>query len=335
MRQRVRLTATANEWALNGRDTSYLLRGSALAEVQGLTGLSPLAREFVDASQRREQWEARREVRRARGVAVGAVLLSIVAFTLGAIAVWLCYGAANLLAGPRVALIAATIHAINPFQIFQVGIVSSEGFTAFMLLLVVYATLRWQAAMEEQPAWRQGAHLLLVVAALGVGMLTRSAFGPIGAVTVLYIGLVAWRTTKRGSEALVWAGAVVVGCSLIVGPWLVRNHRLFGVWMLESKIGLNLNTGFHDLADGTADRDFVDTPPGKLALERKPKSVTLLRVNVCTGKSTSTTAKVAANGTFKFTMRGPDAGSPYVLYRVRAKLAGTGRTYTTQVAVTG
>jgi len=32
-------------------------------------------------------------------------------------------------------------------------------------------------------------------------------------------------------------------------------------------------------------------------------------------------------------MSGPDAGSAYVLYRVTAKLAGTGRTYSTQVAV--
>jgi len=34
-------------------------------------------------------------------------------------------------------------------------------------------------------------------------------------------------------------------------------------------------------------------------------------------------------------MRGPDAGSRYVLYRVTATLAGSGKTYSTQVAVTG
>ena len=70
-------------------------------------------------------------------------------------------------------------------------------------------------------------------------------------------------------------------------------------------------------------------------LDGKPKTVTLIRVNVCTKASTTTKAKVAKDGTFSFTMRGPDAGSPYVLYRVTAKLGGTGRTYSTQVAVTG
>ncbi|MDA0180350.1 Ig-like domain-containing protein [Solirubrobacter phytolaccae] len=74
---------------------------------------------------------------------------------------------------------------------------------------------------------------------------------------------------------------------------------------------------------------------GTLALKRLPKTVTLTRVNVCSGKRVGTTAKVAKNGRFTFTMRGPDAGSPYVLYRVQAKLAGTGRTYSTQVAVAG
>ena len=74
---------------------------------------------------------------------------------------------------------------------------------------------------------------------------------------------------------------------------------------------------------------------GKLALKRLPKQVTLTRVNVCSGQRSATAAKVAKNGTFTFTMRRPDAGSPYVLYRVSAKLAGIGKTYSTQVAVAG
>lgn len=74
---------------------------------------------------------------------------------------------------------------------------------------------------------------------------------------------------------------------------------------------------------------------GKLALKRLPKTVTLTRVNVCSGARSATSAKISKTGAFAFTMRGPDAGSPYVLYRVTAKLAGTGKTYSTQVAVTG
>ncbi|WP_157592211.1 Ig-like domain-containing protein [Solirubrobacter soli] len=73
---------------------------------------------------------------------------------------------------------------------------------------------------------------------------------------------------------------------------------------------------------------------GRLAINRKPKTATVLRVNVCTGRRTATTIKVSPSGAFTFTMRGPDAGSPYVLYRVTAKLAGNGKTYTTQVAAT-
>ena len=74
---------------------------------------------------------------------------------------------------------------------------------------------------------------------------------------------------------------------------------------------------------------------GKLDLKTRPKQVTVSRANVCTKKSTSTKAKVSKSGSFSFTMRGPDEGSPYVLYRVSAKLGGNGKTYSTQVAVAG
>jgi hypothetical protein len=54
----------------------------------------------------------------------------------------------------------------------------------------------------------------------------------------------------------------------------------------------------------------------------------------CTKKRTATRAKVSKTGTFTFTMRPRDAGTPYALYRVQAKIGRTSRSYSTQVAVT-
>jgi hypothetical protein len=73
---------------------------------------------------------------------------------------------------------------------------------------------------------------------------------------------------------------------------------------------------------------------GKLTLKKRPKTATLYRENVCTKQRVATTLKLSKSGTFSFTMRGPDAGSPYVLYRVSAKLGGAGKTFSTQIAVT-
>ena len=42
-------------------------------------------------------------------------------------------------------------------------------------------------------------------------------------------------------------------------------------------------------------------------------------------------AEWAKSGAFTLALRGPDAGSPYVLYRVSAKLGG--KTYSTEGAV--
>ena len=174
---------------------------------------------------------------------------------LGTCAVWLCYGSASLLAGRQVGLLAAMIHAFNPFQVFQVAIVASEGFAAFMLLLVVYVTLRWQAAMEKRSTSSPVIATVFVALALGVGILTRSAFSPIALITLLYMARIAHRATKSPWRAAGWVSAVAVGCLLLVGPWLLRNHRLWDQWMLESKIGLNLNSGFHDLADASPSRE--------------------------------------------------------------------------------
>jgi 4-amino-4-deoxy-L-arabinose transferase-like glycosyltransferase len=172
---------------------------------------------------------------------------------LGTLAVWLCYKVGSLAAGREVGLLAALIHAVNPFQIFQVALVAVEGFTAVLLLLVVYAVLRWQAATENNSGTSPATAAAFLAVALGVGMLTHSAFSWIALFTLLYMAFVAYRAGKSTRQIAGWIGAVAMGSMILVGPWLLRNHRIWDVWMVESKAGLNLNTGFHDLADGSAD----------------------------------------------------------------------------------
>jgi hypothetical protein len=72
---------------------------------------------------------------------------------------------------------------------------------------------------------------------------------------------------------------------------------------------------------------------GRLDVERPPTRVTIYRKNACGKQRAAGRVKVSRSGRFSFAMRRPDAGNPYALYRVSARLP-KGQTYSTQVAVT-
>jgi WD40 repeat protein len=76
LRQRLRLTAAADQWLMHGRDPESLLRGAALDEASRHTDLNVLESEYLDASraaqeraQREREEAAWREVEHARSLA--------------------------------------------------------------------------------------------------------------------------------------------------------------------------------------------------------------------------------------------------------------------------
>jgi WD40 repeat protein/class 3 adenylate cyclase len=89
-----RLAAAAREWGEADRESSYLLRGSNLAQFELLAGgrtvaLTDLEREFVDASRAANELELarqRRQNRRLKGLLAGAVGLLLLAVIAGVLA---------------------------------------------------------------------------------------------------------------------------------------------------------------------------------------------------------------------------------------------------------
>jgi WD40 repeat protein/class 3 adenylate cyclase len=89
-----RLAAATREWDGAGREPSYLLRGSNLAQFELLAGdsmiaLTALEREFVEASTAANELELarhRRQNRRLKGLLAGAVALLLLAVVAGALA---------------------------------------------------------------------------------------------------------------------------------------------------------------------------------------------------------------------------------------------------------
>src|SRR6476620_9663202 len=89
-----RLATGAREWQEAGREPSYLLRGSNLAQFGSLAAestiaLTELEREFVEASTAANELELarqRRQNRRLKGLLVGAVGLLVLAIIAGVLA---------------------------------------------------------------------------------------------------------------------------------------------------------------------------------------------------------------------------------------------------------
>jgi WD40 repeat protein/class 3 adenylate cyclase len=89
-----RLAAAAREWEEADRESSYLLRGSNLAQFELLAGestiaLTELEREFVEASTAANELELarqRRQNRRLKGLLIGAVALLVLALIAGVLA---------------------------------------------------------------------------------------------------------------------------------------------------------------------------------------------------------------------------------------------------------
>ena len=79
IRQRLRLTATAEQWDTRSRDSEVLLRGSLLDEALDYEDLNDLEREFVRASQKAQRQEAVRQRRMIlfRWAALGAIIVLI------------------------------------------------------------------------------------------------------------------------------------------------------------------------------------------------------------------------------------------------------------------
>ena len=141
---------------------------------------------------------------------------------IGVVAVWLIFLIAQRLFGPRVALAAGALATIYPPFISYAGWLLTETIGTTLLLAVVYALLR---GLDSQD-WRPWA---LAGAASGVLILHREEFLVVIGLCVLTLAAlrVAWRRL----------GLMVLVIGLMMMPWVVRNFRHYGEFVLISPGG--------------------------------------------------------------------------------------------------
>jgi hypothetical protein len=150
--------------------------------------------------------------------------------TLAAAGVLLVIVLGRRLAGPLAGLVAGGIAAVHPLWIQHPGLLMSEA----VHLVIVPGVLLAAVAVLDRPSWRRAA-LLGGLAGLA-GLVRAEAVG-----LVLLVGLPAavlaaggWRARAR------WAGLVLLGAAVVVGPWLLRNQRELDTLTMSTNSGKTL-----------------------------------------------------------------------------------------------
>jgi 4-amino-4-deoxy-L-arabinose transferase-like glycosyltransferase len=163
---------------------------------------------------------------------------------LGAATVCLIALIARRAAGPRAGAVAAVIAAVYPSLVWSSAYVLSEALYSFVALAVAWVL---QIAVER---WRHDrtAGVAMSVAAgalIGGAVLVRPAM-------LLFIPLaLLWLLTRRRGVMGVLVIAAVIA---VVGPWTLRNWRVYDRFVLvASEGGVTFWTGNHPLATGEGD----------------------------------------------------------------------------------
>lgn len=174
---------------------------------------------------------------------------------VGACGVWLIAAIARRTAGARAALAAAAAAAVYPPLVWL---------PAYALSETLCSTLMMGAALAltiERSRPMSAARIALAAVLTGAAILVRPAmifFVPFAA------GWLVVRDRKPAiTPALARAGLFVAVAASCVLPWMARNHRVYGRWMIAAEGGVTFWTGNHPLARG--DGDLATNPPLKRA----------------------------------------------------------------------
>ncbi len=164
-------------------------------------------------------------------------------------------------AGPRAGVAAAAIGAVYPPLVWAPSYALSETlFSAVALAAAAVLDTRGQISIVDPRRWIENRDLTPGVSALA-GVITGAAI-LIRPVMVFFLPLAAlWMLARR---AYAGVAIFVVAALLVVLPWTIRNHRVYGRWIaVASEGGVTFWTGNHPLAKG--DGDLAANPDLKRA----------------------------------------------------------------------
>ena len=173
---------------------------------------------------------------------------------LGTLAIAVCYLCARLVFGETVALMAASLQAINPYKIDQVVQIASEGFACLLLLLSMYFLIRVRRDGVLRPT---NPNLNLLAITLAVGVLTRSVFLPIAAAMWLFLLFDQYWSTRSVYHTLRALSLPTFVAALCVSPWFIRNYQVWNQLVYNTKSGLVMRIAYHPNAEPAKESPFL------------------------------------------------------------------------------
>jgi len=187
--------------------------------------------------------------------------VQLVQAVVGAAGLVLIAAIAGRAGGPRSAVAAAAIAAVYPPLVWMPSYALSETLYSTVALAVALLLQKGDRSLFRPgvngpvPFSEKGTGPFFAGVLAGVAILIRPAM-------VFFLPLATlWMVAKRAYLAAAVFGVVAL---LVVAPWTIRNHRVYGRWIVvASEGGVTFWTGNHPLAKG--DGDLAANPEIKRA----------------------------------------------------------------------
>ncbi len=160
---------------------------------------------------------------------------------LGAFSALLLAWLGRCLAGERIGIISGLLFSLYPVYVYWCSLPLSLTVDVFLLLLGICLAL-WSTA--DKKLWK----VFLAGAVMGLTALSKSFYLTFPALYLAWL----WLYQKARFRELIYIGAVwATACVLVIMPWTIRNHNVFGQWVpLTTNGGANLWYGNNDQATG-------------------------------------------------------------------------------------
>lgn len=157
----------------------------------------------------------------------GSIAAFVVAEAIvSTLSVWLVHHATQRLAGPRAALLAAALYAFFPYAFFHDTQLQETVLYVFLSLAAFVLVLR-AVERDSRPLF------FLAGLVAGLAILTRVSHSAV----VLFTSLGLFFFARRARRAIPW---LVVGTVVTLAPWVIRNGRITGRYVLTSETGFAL-----------------------------------------------------------------------------------------------
>jgi uncharacterized membrane protein len=205
---------------------------------------------------------------------------------LGTLTVWLVYRLVDEVAGPDrgpcgpagaageagshdgIARMAAGLACVHPYLILMSSLILSEALFVPLALAVLWGMgALWNRFGRNSAPQQRGGKLATAGIALGVGVAAGGAIlvRPSWSLFVPFL-VGSWLVSVSGKRerlvgAVRMAGVLTLGLVVVMGPWWIRNARIYGRFVPTAIwLGASLYDGWNPKATGASDMTFLAEP---------------------------------------------------------------------------